>query len=661
MNSKEAYLNHNGTLYVRSKAIVLKGIISESTLNNAQYYKRKGWNIIVDPEDKRRRLIEYDCLALKKYHQKITVEFGDPYTKTKEPILPLDAYSKKEIELAMARYNLVRQYRLVAETATGSKVEAKKEWVNLISLGLMLEKEFETIGGKISFKTMERWDKQMRDGSNTMDDLLPKKREVKVGNELEKHHKDTLKSLYCGQNQLKVSECIRLARKQWSLQGLPMVSEVRCRRYLTDWAHQNASMATFLRKGIKSMRDECLPYIERDENSLQFMDVLVADGHVLNFQIVNPLTGKLCRPTLIAWADMATRMPVGYEIMYTENTRSVLSAFRNACLNAARICGVEGGILPRAVYMDNGKSFKNKFFTAEADLENDLGGLFERLRPFGLEHIAFAKPYNARAKVIERVFKDFAEIERQLPTYIGTDIANKPASHKRNEVWHREQYQKYLDNHGKITLQGSYSIMKNWIEEYNERPSEGKYLKGKSPLQAAYIQIPELNLEQRTLAAEQFDYMLMHTKVSRLTRNGFNVGGVWYYNAAKFANIAKDDTEYIVKYDVLNPEQILVFHEDGTLWCKAGQWIGQNVHGMAALGSEADREKLQQANRAMSAIEREVLKAAKSGNLGLGETLELPEHAMETLPEPKKALAEKTSDDDFVTTQDGRKIKLKYF
>jgi putative transposase len=93
------------------------------------------------------------------------------------------------------------------------------------------------------------------------------------------------------------------------------------------------------------------------------MDVLVADGHVLNFQIVNPQTGKMCRPTLVAWVDMATRMPMGFEIMYTENTRSVLSAFRNACLNAGKLAGIEGGILPKAVYMDNGKSFKNKFFT----------------------------------------------------------------------------------------------------------------------------------------------------------------------------------------------------------------------------------------------------------------------------------------------------------
>jgi putative transposase len=600
--------------------------------------------------------IYFDGIEDETKKAKIIAKFGDPNAKPEftDPLLPNEHRSSKDFELAHARRNLVVAYRRAADEATGSKVEAKKEWVNLVSLGLICQKEYKIINEKLSFKTLERWNKQMRDGSNTMDDLLPKLREIKVGNELQKEHKDTLISLYCGQNQLKFSECIRLAQRQWRILGLPEVNDLRCRKFLTDWANQNAATAIFLRKGIKSLRDEILPYIDRDEDSIKFLDVLVADGHVLNFQIVNPETGKMCRPTLIAWVDMATRMPLGFEIMYTENTRSVLSAFRNACINAARLCGIEGGILPRSVYMDNGKSFKNKFFTAETDLENELGGLFERLRPFGLEHIAFARPYNARAKVIERVFRDFGEIERQLPTYCGTDIENKPASMKRNELWHREQLRRYLDAYGKVTLQSSYIVVKEWIDQFNERESDGKYLKGMTPLEAVQNQMPELDIMPRRLSLNQFDWMLMHTKVSRLHRNGFNVGGLWYYSV-EFTQIAKDDTEYIIKYDVLNPDRILVYHEDETYWCSAGLWIGQKTHAMAALGSDADREKVKDANRALKGLEKEVLRVSKNDLVnGL---LSIPEHATEPVP----VLVEKTETDDYITTQDGRKIKLKYF
>ena len=634
-------------------------------LTYSQYENdRKRGNLVATRATRNKPVqIEVDSIKDLAKKAKIIAKYGDPNNPLAN--LPdetdrLGKYTNKDIELAQARRNLVVSYRNAAANAKGSKVEAKKEWVNLVELGLICQKEYKIIGEKLSFQTLERWDKTMRDGENTMDDLLPKLREVKVGNELEKIHKDTLIKLYCGQNQLKISECIRLAYKQWKILQISTVSEIRCRKFLTDWAHENDATATFLRRGIKALRDDCLPYIERDENSIKFMDVLVADGHVLNFQIINPITGKLCRPTLIAWVDMATRLPVGFEIMYTENTRSVLSAFRNACLNAGRLCGIEGGILPRAVYMDNGKSFKNKFFTAEADLENDLGGLFERLRPFGLEHIAFARPYNARAKVIERVFRDFGEIERLLPTYVGINIENKPASLKRNEIWHRKQFQNYIDNNGKVTLQSSYLIIKDWISEFAERESDGKYLKGRTPLQAVYDHIPEIDFQSRTLAVTHYDYMLMHTKVGRLQRNGFNIGGVWYYNANVFANVAKDDTEYIVKYDVLNPERILVYREDETFWCSAGQWIGQKVHAMAALGSDSDRDKVTQSNRMLFSIEKAVTSVAKSGDFEGNRYIDIQESAKRAIPEPAFALVE-NSDDDYITTQDGRKIKLKYF
>ena len=632
-------------------------------LTYTQYENDRKRKKLVATRGTRNHPVEIDVDSIKDESKKTKILTYIELKKTKneptETVLPLENYSKKDIELALARYNLIKQYRQAALNAIGSKVEAKNEFVNMVGLGLICKREYQIINEKLSFKTLERWDKTMRDGNNTMDDLLPKLREVKVGSELEKDHKDTLITLYCGQNQLKVSECIRLAQRQWKIKGLPEVNELRCRKFLNEWARNNAATATFLRKGVKALRDEVLPWIDRDEDSIKFMDVLVADGHVMNFQIINPITGKLCRPTLVGWVDMATRMPLGYEIMYTENTRSVLSAFRNACLNAGKLAGIEGGILPRAVYMDNGKSFKNKFFTAEIDLENDLGGLFERLKPFGLEHIAFAHPYNARAKVIERVFRDFGEIERQLPTYCGSDIEHKPASMKRNEIWHRDQIKKYFDQHGKPTLQGSYLILKEWIDQFNERTSDGKYLKGQTPVEAACNDIPEIDFEPRTLALQHFDFMLMHSKVSRLGRNGFNVGGLWYYNASKFTQIAKDDTEYIIKYDVLNPDRILVYHEDETLWCSAGLWIGQKTHAMAALGSDADRDKVQASNRALKGIEKAVVQTAKQGG-GMNGMVELPEFNTPALPENELELVE-VIDNDFITTNDGRRIKLKMF
>jgi len=51
-------------------------------------------------------------------------------------------------------------------------------------------------------------------------------------------------------------------------------------------------------------------YIERDISKLEVGDVLIADGHVLNFQVINPFTGKPTRATLVGFLDWkSTALP----------------------------------------------------------------------------------------------------------------------------------------------------------------------------------------------------------------------------------------------------------------------------------------------------------------------------------------------------------------
>jgi len=73
----------------------------------------------------------------------------------------------------------------------------------------------------------------------------------------------------------------------------------------------------------------------------------------------------------------------------------------------------------------------------------------------------YARPYNARAKVIERFFKEFQEeFEKLLPTYIGSSIKNKPAHLKRNEKFHKELY----DKHSFINWVGGKRLLRKKIE-----------------------------------------------------------------------------------------------------------------------------------------------------------------------------------------------------
>lgn len=126
-----------------------------------------------------------------------------------------------------------------------------------------------------------------------------------------------------------------------------------------------------MREGEKAYHDKVEAYIERDISKLEVGDVLIADGHILNFQVINPFTGKPTRATLVGFLDWKSTALVGYEIMMTENTQCIASALRNSILNL--------GLIPKVVYQDNGKAFKAKYFQHTDFDEAGFNGIYSNL------------------------------------------------------------------------------------------------------------------------------------------------------------------------------------------------------------------------------------------------------------------------------------------
>lgn len=367
----------------------------------------------------------------------------------------------------------------------------------------------------------------------------------------------------------------------------------------------------FRRNGLKALKDKVLPSLERDPDSIKYLDCLVADGKVLNFRVINPDTGKLCRPTMIGWMDFRSMQILGFELMITENTLSVASAFRQACINAGRLMGAEGAVLPRMIYMDNGAAFKNKFFNEKIDLESQLGGLFSRLEQYGLEHVTYARPYNARTKIIERAWRSFLRMEQLANTYVGNSLENKPAALMRNEKWHRENRERDVAKNGYPTLWGAYKAVEWWVTEFNNTIGDGKYLDGISPNSLAIEQIPQIDVRNRIIAGNGLDYMMMHSKTLKLTPNGFKINKTSYYNP-EFINYVGNGEEYIVRYDPMNTDKVYVFHQDGKFWCEAGVFFGTGLHAAAVLGSNVDRVRVRTAQRTLASLEKVAISSAKT-------------------------------------------------
>ncbi|MFB3844396.1 MAG: hypothetical protein ACE14O_01430 [Candidatus Cloacimonadaceae bacterium] len=261
------------------------------------------------------------------------------------------------------------------------------------------------------------------------------------------------------------------------------------RRWCEEWRDNHPAEWAQAREGSKYVSERIIKSIIRDDSLLKVGDVWVADGHVLSLDIMNPATGKAQRMTMIMVMDWASRYPVGASLAFTEDSQHILAAFRNGFLNAAILAknspvsgtvresdidqeGREQGerqdrdidksetkafesnpvhhtyhpdyplaVLPRYVYLDNGRAFKSKLFNErweEHDLETELGGIFPQLN-IG---VAFAESYNAKAKVIERFFKTFQEqFERFISSFRGSSIPDKPANLMRNEKWAKKLFE----------------------------------------------------------------------------------------------------------------------------------------------------------------------------------------------------------------------------
>lgn len=204
------------------------------------------------------------------------------------------------------------------------------------------------------------------------------------------------------------------------------------KRWVRDFSKSEPAAWIQGRRGDKAVMEDVVKSIQRDDSSIEPLSVFVVDGHKLNVFVKHPITGKPFRPVLIMVMDWGTRYPLGMSLALSEDSAHTLTAFRNAFLHA--------GVLPWWVLLDNGKAFRSKLFNEkweEHDLEREFAGIFPRL---GID-AHFARAYNAKAKVIERLFRTLTDqwASRQK-SYCGRDIKDKPAHFQRNEKWMQEMY-----------------------------------------------------------------------------------------------------------------------------------------------------------------------------------------------------------------------------
>lgn len=293
--------------------------------------------------------------------------------------------------------------------------QADAEFLDLYNSGLYLPKAYEFLGS-ISIGTLRRYIQAYKKTGNA-ESLIPQYKITKQGEYnsiLDDNMKKVLLALLLHQNKFGYNTAIRLAKqvlikKGYDEDALP--SNITFKRFAEHFRKNNYAEWVLRREGMKAYHDKVEPYIERDISKIEVGDVLIADGHVLNFQVINPFTGKPTRATLVGFLDWKSTALVGYEIMMTENTQCIASALRNAIINL--------GIIPKVVYQDNGKAFKSKFFQ-NADFDEGIQKVHPMANILGtvkdMEEYKqqYQKQQKIKSRLIKQIKKTFTKDELQV-------------------------------------------------------------------------------------------------------------------------------------------------------------------------------------------------------------------------------------------------------
>lgn len=488
---------------------------------------------------------------------------------------------------ALARLDIISALENIRKRYP-TKKEADSTFIELYNSGLYLPQIYKFIG-TIAIGTLYRWMKNYEDYGYK--GLIPQHK-VQSQNEYNTILNNEMKQVFLKyllhSNQFSIGKAINLTRHVLEKRGYENIPcNLTFRRFAEHFKKTNYSKWVLMREGEKAYHDKVEAYIERDISKLEVGDVLIADGHVLNFQVINPFTGKPTRATLVGFLDWKSTALVGYEIMMTENTQCIASALRNAILKL--------GLIPKVVYQDNGKAFKAKYFQHTDFDEAGFNGVYSNL---GIKSV-FAKPYNARAKVIERFFLEFQEeFEKMIPSYIGTSIEDKPAWLKRGEKLHKQMHQKTTKNYIP-TVQDVIKYIDCWIKYHNSKPCPNDSSK---TIQEMLDSIQKQEIDKNIL-----NDLMMKTETRTINRHGITFLGMHFRS-----EVLLDLRESVfIRYSLFDLSKIYVYSMKGEFLCVARQ--EEKIHPMANhLGTVKDMEefkqRIQKQKRQFSKAKKEFLK-----------------------------------------------------
>lgn len=511
-----------------------------------------------------------------------------------EPERPVaSAYDRADADARAAaneRYRTLKEYEAYIATS-GKRTELTRAFLR--------DWNAAHPDAQLSQSTLYNW--QAKHRADGLSGLLPQYGKRKGERRIDAPAWEFFQVQYLQQSRPSVGDCYILLARKAKIEGWTIPSRATIARMVKEDIPE--AVRTLRRFGEKKYMDDIQTFTRRDPESIRAGQVFVGDHHILDV-FINVGTiekPKWARPWMTAWLDMRSRKFVGWTVNLSPCTDEIIAAFANAALDPA--IG-----LPRHIYIDNGRDYCSAKFAGRGHRGNPLTeedketliaeGKMARSLMDRLDiktHWAIVE--NARAKVIERAFKEVVErFSKAFPLYCGRNQDERPDVLEER----MKNPKKYAMNLAEFR-----AIFDDWIRTvFNKTVSQGAGRAGECP-DETYMRT---RLPVRTADADVMRlYFMRSTNPFRIGRNGITFRKAEYYHPDMA--LLKGKRVY-VRYRDEDPEHIWLYDTDDRYLGEAERISA--LPAIAASAEELDAEQARKARERKAVVAHPSYQAAKS-------------------------------------------------
>jgi len=344
----------------------------------------------------------------------------------------------------------------------------------------------------------------------------------------------------------------------------------RARRVLDKLGQSaEASVALIKSRHTGAQRDAKLPFMRRDASAMDFGDVFVIDGHTFKAKVRHPDHGAPFAPELTVVLDVFTRLIVGWSVNLSENVIAVGDALRHAV-------GQYG--IPAILYGDNGAGETAKTMDCPID------GICARL---GIDHRLGLPGKPQGHGIIERSWQTHAiNAARRFGSYQGGDVDAGTFRKVAASLAKEQRAIKRSEQTGEIiqltpkapTWKQFVDGIEVMVHEYNTqhrhrglpKRSDGKHM---TPMEVFEARVDPSKLVM--LNAMELRTLFM-PGVIRTAKRGQVQFFNQLYQAPDLMRRDIDGREVSVRYDIHNPNYVLIYTLGGEFVCEA-QWDANRI------------------------------------------------------------------------------------